>query len=259
MFAPLPYAAMPSLHFRVKCETVWGEQLVIAGSHPLLGNWNPCESRVALTTTPQQYPWWTGSCELPSKHTVEFKFVAVLNGGPQMRWESNIGNRLLDLSVGPMEIEADFNQAHVGLRNIACNDESHTPCKHKVTSKSSSAPAPEHLREFRAYQAKVHRMLMWQELRDKLWLSRNFVAKASEEQDPRTAASLVLSSVYTMSKLALSCQASVAAGMWPTAGSLPKGAGQGAKITLPSAVSVVHDSPPSPCRSKARRRWELMP
>lgn len=74
---------MPSLHLRVSCdETVPGESVAAVGS------WNSWDKRhpAVLSTTPDTFPKWTTSVQLPTTAAVEFKYV-ILRNGSVTRWE----------------------------------------------------------------------------------------------------------------------------------------------------------------------------
>ena len=104
--APAPAKAPPllateairvSLHIR--CETMWGDQVVLVGSSPQLGGWQPERSSILLHTDASAYPVWRATCELElpaSGEPLEFKCV-VVRGGPAgvKEWEPLPNNRQL--------------------------------------------------------------------------------------------------------------------------------------------------------------------
>jgi len=99
---------MPAVAFEVECETRFGDRVVVAGSSAQTGQWSPEASPLELTTGPNTYPRWQGSCALDQDQQLEFKFV-VLCGGGGVRWEERISNRRLSVCKRDVALQARFN------------------------------------------------------------------------------------------------------------------------------------------------------
>merc|ERR1719352_2019579 len=82
-----------------KPDTQPGDEVVVVGGHPALGDW--ClSSAPRLSTHAGLFPTWTGKLALPrfflaSGHSVAFKYVVVRAGGGH-EWEEG-DNRMLQL------------------------------------------------------------------------------------------------------------------------------------------------------------------
>lgn len=82
-------------NFVITCpSTRLGETVVIVGSHPVLGAWDPAKG-VALHTTESLFPAWAGKVVLPRGERIEWK--AVIVGPSGARWEDG-ENRVLETS-----------------------------------------------------------------------------------------------------------------------------------------------------------------
>lgn len=62
------------VQFQVSVETKFGDCVLVVGSCPQLGWWQPDKS-LHLTTDPSMYPTWTGSVEMSSSESFEYKYV----------------------------------------------------------------------------------------------------------------------------------------------------------------------------------------
>jgi hypothetical protein len=93
------------VQFQVSVETKFGDCVLVVGSCPQLGWWQPDKS-LHLTTDPSMYPTWTGSVEMSSSESFEYKYVIQRQGrkegddaesnageGRYFEWESAISNR----------------------------------------------------------------------------------------------------------------------------------------------------------------------
>lgn len=83
-----------SVTFRVQATTE-GETLLVAGSAPQLGSWDPAKA-VPLGTTASAYPHWSASVQLPVGATVQYKYLKRSPTGT-VTWEST-PNRTLTVS-----------------------------------------------------------------------------------------------------------------------------------------------------------------
>lgn len=84
------------VRFQVRCGTEFGQHLVLTGTPPELGTWDPGQG-LRLQTSPEDYPIWT-SDELKCTGLLsrfEYKFV-VCSGSAGPRWEDG-PNRSLQL------------------------------------------------------------------------------------------------------------------------------------------------------------------
>ncbi|MEV4340535.1 CBM20 domain-containing protein [Streptomyces sp. NPDC049590] len=83
-----------SVAFGVQATT-GGETLLVTGSAPQLGAWDPAAA-VPLGTTASAYPHWSASVRLPAGLTVQYKYIKRSPAGT-VTWES-IPNRTLTVS-----------------------------------------------------------------------------------------------------------------------------------------------------------------
>eukprot|EP00928_Gymnodinium_smaydae_P058042 TRINITY_DN41254_c0_g1_i1.p1 TRINITY_DN41254_c0_g1~~TRINITY_DN41254_c0_g1_i1.p1 ORF type:complete len:426 (-),score=53.28 TRINITY_DN41254_c0_g1_i1:98-1336(-) len=88
-------ATSAGLFFQVRCDTCFGENVVLVGSDPGIGSWNP-QGALPLSTTAEKYPLWTteNALQLPSGcEKIEFKYVKLGPGGAV--WEAGSNRCLL--------------------------------------------------------------------------------------------------------------------------------------------------------------------
>ena len=74
--------------------TGWGDRVVVVGSDPALGAWDPYRGLDA-TTHKDLFPSWSATTRLPSGSRVEYKFVTIRASG-EVVWEPG-PNRVLDI------------------------------------------------------------------------------------------------------------------------------------------------------------------
>lgn len=102
----VPYTI--KLCFEMKVETQWGDTVVLVGSSPQFGSWNPHQG-LRLSTSEHTYPAWSlqgvrvrCDCDI-----LEYKVVVIRapdgSGGTHVDWEPLAGNRTLNL----LDTEAD--------------------------------------------------------------------------------------------------------------------------------------------------------
>ena len=81
---------------RVEVETLWGDQVLLVGSSPQTGAWQPEKTSVELKTDKSLYPVWTATVDLEAP--VEYKVVVARASRsqhkPLFEWEP-IENRTL--------------------------------------------------------------------------------------------------------------------------------------------------------------------
>ncbi|AIR96195.1 CBM20 domain-containing protein [Streptomyces glaucescens] len=82
--------------FRVQAPTE-GETLLVSGSAPQLGAWDPAKA-VPLGTTASAYPHWSAGVQLPVGAIVQYKYLKRSPTGA-VTWES-VPNRTLTVSPG---------------------------------------------------------------------------------------------------------------------------------------------------------------
>lgn len=87
-----PRTSSPVLFHGVRSDTAWGDQLVVVGSDPALGAWNPW---AGVPMGGEMFPDWTARARLPAGATVEFKLVTIRSNG-DVEWEPG-PNRTLTL------------------------------------------------------------------------------------------------------------------------------------------------------------------
>lgn len=74
--------------------TGWGDRVVVVGSDPALGSWDPRRG-VGASTHADMFPSWTAPAVLPSGAHVEYKYVTLRANG-EIVWEPG-PNRVLDV------------------------------------------------------------------------------------------------------------------------------------------------------------------
>ncbi|MFJ7152700.1 CBM20 domain-containing protein [Streptomyces sp. NPDC100445] len=98
-------AADARVSFRVQATTQ-GETLLVSGSAPQLGSWDPAKA-VPLGTTASAYPHWSSSVQLPVGTTVQYKYIKRSPTG-ELTWEST-PNRTLTVSAGTTGTDDRWN------------------------------------------------------------------------------------------------------------------------------------------------------
>ncbi|TDL22186.1 glycoside hydrolase family 15 protein [Rickenella mellea] len=75
--------------FNVFAKTVHGENIYITGSSTELTNWNPED---ALILSPEYYPTWSITIDLPANSDIEYKYIRKHKGN--VAWQSGLNNRM---------------------------------------------------------------------------------------------------------------------------------------------------------------------
>jgi len=87
-----------SIRFGIHYDTYWGQNIVLVGSSPNLGKWNPSRGQ-RMTWMPGNY--WELEVEFTETGVIEYKYVVVLVDGDRFveieRWEER-NNRRSDLT-----------------------------------------------------------------------------------------------------------------------------------------------------------------
>lgn len=106
MTIPKPLLATQAVRVQlyVRCETMWGDSVVLCGDSAQLGSWQAHRSSVVLTTDKNSYPVWHATCELDMPRTggsLAFKVCIVRGsshpelGAQVVEWEPLGDNRRL--------------------------------------------------------------------------------------------------------------------------------------------------------------------
>jgi len=95
-----------------------GQRVVITGSHPVLGSWDPSRSKVELATDAASYPCWTGALAAPTGTDVLFK-IAVLDRDGRVHWEDRVRDRTLGFPATDVQLSVEFNDARMETTRIA--------------------------------------------------------------------------------------------------------------------------------------------
>lgn len=80
--------------FNVEATTFWGQNVYVVGNVAELGSWNTSN---AVLLSPDNYPIWSGTVNLPAETSIEFKYVKI--DGGNVVWESG-SNRQLTTGCG---------------------------------------------------------------------------------------------------------------------------------------------------------------
>lgn len=84
-----PPPSTVAVTFNVNATTYWGQNVFVVGNIPQLGNWNPAQ---AVPLSAANYPIWSGTVNLPSNTTIEYKYIK--RDGNNVVWEC-CNNRVL--------------------------------------------------------------------------------------------------------------------------------------------------------------------
>ncbi len=90
----------PWIRFEVHAATEWGEEIVVVGNDPSLGNWSPQAGLVLTTLNP---PTWSGQCQLAAAGFVlEYKYLRKNRDG-SFTWEACGENRSFRVSAQSLD------------------------------------------------------------------------------------------------------------------------------------------------------------
>lgn len=109
---------LPTVSFKVRCNTKAGERLVLTGSDRTLGSWDPKKSQVELATSSANYPFWTGALVAPVGTELLFK-LCVMGKDGCVSWENKIDNRLLRVPGSDMLLSMSFNDGRLETMMLA--------------------------------------------------------------------------------------------------------------------------------------------
>lgn len=101
--------------FEAQCgDTRLGDSVVVVGSVPSLGEWDPVKGLV-LSTDDARFPWWTGSALIPiDRPPVSWKLAITSPHRPTPDWESGDNRRMLPPSGEAASCERWSLRAHYG-------------------------------------------------------------------------------------------------------------------------------------------------
>jgi alpha-amylase len=85
-----PAGPLAPVAFRVQAEAVPGENIFVAGNVAALGGWDP---DAAVPLSPDDYPLWQATVELPTGAAVEYKYIRKDEAGSVV-WESDPNRQL---------------------------------------------------------------------------------------------------------------------------------------------------------------------
>jgi phosphatidylserine/phosphatidylglycerophosphate/cardiolipin synthase-like enzyme len=88
----------PILFNPVHAGTNLGDRVVVVGSDPALGSWDPHKGLSAATHT-SLFPSWTATTRLPSGAAIEYKFVTIRANG-QIEWEPGPNRSVVTPATG---------------------------------------------------------------------------------------------------------------------------------------------------------------
>ena len=90
--------------FRVTASTQWGQNIFLAGNHPLLGEWREGS---AIRLSPSAYPVWSVTISLPAGAAFQYKFLRRDDSGIS-EWEGG-ANRVLSVpAAGEISVQTAF-------------------------------------------------------------------------------------------------------------------------------------------------------
>ncbi|WP_436529171.1 S8 family serine peptidase [Actinoplanes sp. HUAS TT8] len=90
--------------FNVHRETVWGQNVFVAGNLAELGGWDPAR---AVPLSADGYPTWSGGVSLPPDTAVEFKYL-IKNPDGSVTWESRANRTTTTPHTGQYVTHDDF-------------------------------------------------------------------------------------------------------------------------------------------------------
>lgn len=110
-----------TLSFRVRYNTLLGQEVRVAGNIEELGSWELSKA-IPMTTSPELYPYWTSTQEItgPVGMEMHYKYVIYDNNTKQFIWENdNETNRCFVISVpGCFEINDEQGNKETKLRKV---------------------------------------------------------------------------------------------------------------------------------------------
>jgi len=129
---------METIELNVRVHTSFGEKIIVTGNSTKLGEWNPLDGGIPLTTTPDTYPLWTTgpiqySALVASGELLEYKYVRVCQKS-HVHWETNGDNRRL-----PAALVADATRCPFSMV-VDDGDFGLVPCEGFAFAKGSRGP-----------------------------------------------------------------------------------------------------------------------
>mmetsp|Transcript_9960 Transcript_9960/g.23354 ORF Transcript_9960/g.23354 Transcript_9960/m.23354 type:complete len:1012 (+) Transcript_9960:123-3158(+) len=103
--------------FKVSCETEFGDEVLVSGNAPILGNWK-ADKALTLATSPATYPVWEGTALVYTGFSLEYKYIVTKGGATQ--WENGPVNRSLKTSSDVTVVnDGWFNGFRVDMQSTA--------------------------------------------------------------------------------------------------------------------------------------------
>lgn len=102
---PMPWFVPTS--FEVRADTRFGDSLLVVGSSPALGSWEP-ENGLRMSTSASLYPVWRCDPLLLNEDGLEFKFVIRRSDG-SFEWEERGNRRLALRGAEETQVIAEWN------------------------------------------------------------------------------------------------------------------------------------------------------
>ena len=110
-----------TLSFRVRYNTILGQEVRVAGNIEELGSWELTKA-IPMTTSPEMYPYWISTQDITGPVGMEmyYKYVIYDNNTRQFIWENdNETNRCFVISVpGCFEINDEQGNKETKLRKV---------------------------------------------------------------------------------------------------------------------------------------------
>jgi 4-alpha-glucanotransferase len=98
------------ISFHVACHTVWGQQVYVVGSHPLLGSWSPDK---ALKLRYSAGDEWRGEIEIAHEPRVHFEYKYIIrHDNGEIDWEARANRRF--------EAHAALAGQLIDIRDVWC-------------------------------------------------------------------------------------------------------------------------------------------
>ncbi|CAI2372636.1 unnamed protein product [Moneuplotes crassus] len=127
-----------------RCESTKPEErIILVGSLPELGSWDPSKG-VKLLTDATCFPFWSGTIHIPTMSTFEYKYVIVNSiNNTVSRWEElpDNGNRILTVKQkGIFSVEEQEGSRHIQIKMIKLTKSISSIFKNRLSQFSRDKP-----------------------------------------------------------------------------------------------------------------------
>ncbi|KAJ3828190.1 glucoamylase [Lentinula raphanica] len=95
---------MSEIVFKIEKNTVFGENVYIAGSIGQLGNWDPAH---AVKLDPKDYPYWSMQIEVPASTTFSYKYIIQDENSDSITWENDPNHEVTSSPEGQSSTVSD--------------------------------------------------------------------------------------------------------------------------------------------------------